>query len=50
MGDVGWLRAFCRGLAGPGLGLFEVEILGIRRAAKIALEPLFDPTGSKMRG
>ena len=30
--------------------LFEVEILGVRRAAIIALEPLFDPTGSKMRG
>lgn len=31
-------------------GLFEVEILGQRRAAKLAIEPLFDPTGSKMRG
>ena len=31
-------------------GLFEIEILGIRRAAKIAVEPLFDPTGAKMRG
>ncbi len=31
-------------------GLFEIEILGIRRAAKITLDPLFDPSGSKMRG
>ena len=30
--------------------LFEIEILGIRRRAKITLEPLFDPSGSKMRG
>jgi len=30
-------------------GLFEIEILGIRRAATIALEPPFDPTGAKMR-
>ncbi len=32
-----------------GEGIFEVEILGQRRPAKLALEPLFDPTGSKMR-
>ncbi len=31
-------------------GLFEIEILGIRRSARIALEPLFDPSGAKMRG
>ncbi len=31
-------------------GIFEIEILGIRRSAKIALEPLFDPSGAKMRG
>ena len=31
-------------------GLFEIEILGIRRAAKIAIQPLFDPSGAKMRG
>ncbi|WP_370341954.1 glycine cleavage T C-terminal barrel domain-containing protein, partial [Pararhodobacter marinus] len=30
-------------------GLFEVEILGERRAARIALEPPFDPTGTRMR-
>ena len=31
------------------VGLFEIEILGIRRAAVITLEPPFDPTGAKMR-
>jgi dimethylglycine dehydrogenase len=31
-------------------GLFEIEILGHRRPARIAVEPLFDPTGEKMRG
>jgi len=31
-------------------GLFEIEVLGERRPAKIALEPLFDPLGEKMRG
>ncbi|WP_394689222.1 FAD-dependent oxidoreductase [Hoeflea sp.] len=31
-------------------GMFEIEILGIRRPARIALEPPFDPTGAKMRG
>jgi dimethylglycine dehydrogenase len=30
-------------------GLFEIEILGIRRPAIIAPEPLFDPSGAKMR-
>ncbi len=30
-------------------GLFEIEILGHRRPARIALEPPFDPTGEKMR-
>ncbi len=30
-------------------GLFEIEILGHRRPARINLEPLFDPTGGKMR-
>ncbi len=32
-----------------GSGLFEIEILGIRYAAKIAEQALFDPSGSKMR-
>ena len=31
-------------------GLFEMEILGHRRAARINVAPLFDPTGEKMRG
>jgi dimethylglycine dehydrogenase len=30
-------------------GLFEIEILGHRRPARINLEPLFDPTGERMR-
>jgi dimethylglycine dehydrogenase len=30
-------------------GLFEVEILGHRRPARINVEPLFDPAGEKMR-
>ena len=30
-------------------GLFEIEILGVRYPAKINLEPLFDPTGERMR-
>src|SRR6266849_2946099 len=29
---------------------FEIEILGERRAATIAAEPLFDPRGERMRG
>jgi dimethylglycine dehydrogenase len=31
-------------------GLFEIEILGKRRPARINVEPLFDPSGEKMRG
>jgi dimethylglycine dehydrogenase len=30
-------------------GLFEIEILGQRRAARINTQPLFDPAGEKMR-
>jgi len=30
-------------------GAFEIEILGERRAATIAPEPLFDPQGQRMR-
>lgn len=30
-------------------GLFEVEIMGVRCPARLALEPPFDPTGAKMR-
>lgn len=33
-----------------GAGLFEIEILGQRRPARINIEPLFDPTGERMRG
>jgi len=29
---------------------FEIEVLGVRRAATRRDEPLFDPTGSRMRG
>ena len=32
-----------------GPGIFEVEILGVRRAARVAAEPLFDPQGARMR-
>ncbi|MGQ3038720.1 MAG: glycine cleavage T C-terminal barrel domain-containing protein, partial [Neoaquamicrobium sediminum] len=31
-------------------GLFEIEILGQRRPARINIEPPFDPSGEKMRG
>jgi dimethylglycine dehydrogenase len=31
-------------------GLFEVEILGVRRPARIAIDPPFDPEGARMRG
>lgn len=30
-------------------GLFEIEILGVRRPARINIEPLFDPAGERMR-
>ena len=30
-------------------GLFEVEILGVRYPAQIAIEPLFDPAAERMR-
>jgi len=30
-------------------GMFQVEIMGERRAARIALEPPFDPEGARMR-
>ena len=31
-------------------GMFEIEILGHRRPARINIEPPFDPSGEKMRG
>ncbi len=30
-------------------GMFEIEILGVRRPARIAVEPPFDPAGERMR-
>ncbi len=30
-------------------GLFEIEILGVRRSARININPPFDPAGEKMR-
>jgi glycine cleavage system aminomethyltransferase T len=30
-------------------GRFEVEIIGRRRPARLQPEPLFDPTGARMR-
>ena len=33
-----------------GDGVFEIEILGHRRKARINVEPPFDPSGEKMRG
>jgi len=35
-------------LARPG-EKFEVEILGERRPARVQAEPLYDPSGSRMR-
>ncbi|MEL6201024.1 MAG: FAD-dependent oxidoreductase [Pseudomonadota bacterium] len=31
-------------------GMFEIEVLGVRRSAKIAVDPPFDPEGKRMRG
>jgi dimethylglycine dehydrogenase len=31
-------------------GIFEIEILGVRRRARINVEPVFDPAGERMRG
>ena len=31
-------------------GLFEIEVLGVRRPARINIDPLFDPAGERMRG
>ncbi|MGB7432606.1 MAG: glycine cleavage T C-terminal barrel domain-containing protein, partial [Ahrensia sp.] len=30
--------------------MFEIEVLGVRRKAKIAIDPPFDPQGKRMRG
>ena len=34
---------------GPGGSGFEIEIIGRRRPARLQPEPLFDPSGSRMR-
>ena len=44
----GYVPAALAAISGPGM--FEIEILGHRRPATIAPEPLFDPSGEKMRG
>ena len=36
-------------LAVLGTEGFEIEIIGVRRPARLQLEPLFDPTGRRMR-
>ena len=38
------------GLLSPDTTGFEIEIIGVRRPARLQLEPLFDPSGSRMRG
>ncbi|MEC8998964.1 MAG: FAD-dependent oxidoreductase [Actinomycetota bacterium] len=53
-----WSQASCAlgyvpaALADPATPVngFELEVLGVRRAATRRDEPLFDPTGSRMRG
>ena len=37
-------------LLSPETTGFEIEIIGVRRPARLQLEPLFDPSGSRMRG
>ena len=37
-------------LADPGTTGFEIEIIGNRRPARLQLEPILDPSGSRMRG
>lgn len=47
--------SFAQGYIPAGLadrdeeGLFEIEILGVRYPARINIDPLFDPTGARMR-
>jgi dimethylglycine dehydrogenase len=36
-------------LAEPGTTGFDIEIIGKRRPARLQLEPILDPTGSRMR-
>ena len=37
-------------LLDPATTGFEIEIIGIRRPARLQLEPIFDPAGLRMRG
>jgi len=37
-------------LAEPGMTGFDIEIIGNRRPARLQLEPILDPSGSRMRG
>ncbi|HEY5423803.1 MAG TPA: FAD-dependent oxidoreductase, partial [Ilumatobacteraceae bacterium] len=37
-------------LADPGTTGFEIEIIGNRRPARLQVEPILDPSGSRMRG
>jgi len=60
MGDLGRLcaslqslrrtRLMSRAGAFDAAALYEIEIIGETRAARIAAEPLFDPKGLRMRG
>ncbi|WP_413990141.1 GcvT family protein [Labrys okinawensis] len=43
---LGYVEAAAFDAAAP----YEIEIIGERRGAKVAAEPLFDPKGSRMRG
>ena len=36
-------------LVDPATTGFEIEIIGVRRPARLQLEPLFDPAGRRMR-
>ncbi len=45
---LGYLPVALTGTDSPSTG-FEVEVLGVRRAATRLDEPLFDPSGSRMR-
>ena len=45
---LGYLSVALTGTDSPSAG-FEVEVLGVRRAATRLDEPLFDPSGSRMR-
>ena len=46
---LGYVPTELSALDGPGGDGFEIEIIGRRRPARLQPEPLFDPTGSRMR-